>query len=217
MRTASQPHISEIFEDIYQNDRWGFGSGHGSLRSVTEGYRAFLQSFIEHNDIKSVVDYGCGDWQFSRYVNWEGVQYVGLEVVPSLVKRNNDRFASPNVRFAEAPESPDAIPRSDLLLVKDVLQHLTTEAIEDFIEKALPRARYALITNNVVPEEYQNGEITLGSFRPLDLRKPPFLLRATAVYSFGRRRRTFSIRHRKFFDPWQEVVLLVAGDAATAS
>ncbi len=50
-----------IFDEIYNKNIWGFGSGHGSLPSVTKGYRKFLENFIKDNNIKSVVDYGCGD------------------------------------------------------------------------------------------------------------------------------------------------------------
>jgi SAM-dependent methyltransferase len=201
-----------VFEQIYKSDAWGFGSGHGSLPSVTKGYRDFLQTFIDTNNITSVVDYGFGDWQFSRYINWEGVNYLGIEVVESLVDKNTKLYGQKNINFKKAPKNLADMTKADLIIVKDVLQHLETADVKKFIKIVLPKYKYALITNNLIPAERVNVDIETGSFRPLDLRLAPYNLDAIAVYKFGRRARTFSIRHRKFFDPWEEVVLLIAND-----
>lgn len=200
---------SKIFDEIYANDSWGFGSGHGSLPSVTKSYRDFLQSFIADNDVKTVLDFGCGDWQFSKYMNWDGVDYLGVETVDSLVKQNQLAYGKKNIKFAKTPRDLAKLPKADLLIVKDVLQHLESQKISEFISKVLGKYSYSLITNNTIPVERVNAEISMGAFRPLDLRLPPFNLKAAAVHSFGRKRQTYSTRHFKTFDPWKEVVLLV--------
>jgi len=198
-----------VFEEIYKTNAWGFGSGHGSLPAVTKGYRQFLQAFIKENEIKSVVDYGAGDWQFSRFMDWTGVAYTGLETVPSLIKKNNQRYGKANIKFARSPTNPSKMPKADLLVVKDVLQHLPTKTVKEFLHKALPHYRFALITNNFMPTAALNMDIEAGAFRSLDIRKAPYFVDATAVYTFGRKRRTYSFKERTFFDPWQEVTLLV--------
>ena len=200
------------FEQIYKNDAWGFGSGHGSLPSVTKGYRDFLQTFIDLNNIKNVVDYGFGDWQFTKFINWDRVQYTGFETVRSLVETNTKQYDAKNIKFKLTPDNMNDLPAADLIIVKDVLQHLKTADIKKFIKVALPKYKYALITNNFVPRDQLNIEIETGSFRPLDLRLSPYTLKATAVYKFGRPKRTYSFRHRKFFDPWEEVVLMVVNE-----
>jgi len=197
-----------VFEDIYARNLWGFGSGHGSLPAVTKGYRKYLQEFMKLNNIKSVVDYGCGDWQFSRYIDWSGITYTGVETVADLVATNNRLFGASNIKFITSPKDPSKLPKADLLIVKDVLQHLSREDIMKFITHALPKYKFALITNNVVPDSILNMDITTGEFRPLDLRKAPFGLEASAVYSLGRERKTYSLKQRKSFEPWREVVLL---------
>lgn len=204
MRLSSE----KVFDDIYEHDKWGFGSGHGSLPAATKSYRFFLQNFLTNNDIKSVVDFGCGDWQFSKYINWDNVDYLGLETVSSLVEGNQEKYSKANIRFAKSPNDFSKIPKADLLIVKDVLQHLESEQIKDFANKVLRNFHYALITNNVIPDTHLNIEIKTGLFRPLDLRKPPFSLKATAVHSFGRERPTISLRHFNVFNPWKEIVLL---------
>jgi SAM-dependent methyltransferase len=67
---------------------------------TTETYRGFLQEFLACNDVRSVVDAGCGDWQFSRLIVWSGIDYLWIDV-SAVALKNIERYASPNVRFAE--------------------------------------------------------------------------------------------------------------------
>ena len=104
--------------------------------------------------MQSVVDYGCGDWAFSRKIDWQGATYTGLEIVSDLVTRNQRLYGRAGVRFAVTPESPEALPAGDLLVAKDVLQHLPNHDIHRFLTEVVVRYRYALITNDIgVPNE----------------------------------------------------------------
>jgi SAM-dependent methyltransferase len=197
-----------IFDKIYDGNVWGFGSGHGSLPSVTKGYRSFIENFLASHKIKSVLDYGCGDWQFSRFINWSGTHYTGVDVAKKVVEDNNQKFASDNVTFRAIEPSASEIPAADLLITKDVLQHLTRDEIASFTKNILPRYKYALITNCVLPVQEVNRDIRTGEFRPLDLRKPPFNLNAEEVFSFSGPK-VFSWRQLKFFSSWKKIVLLV--------
>jgi len=58
--------MQERFERIYADNEWQYGSGEGSLPIHTKGYIAFIESFVANHEVKSVVDLGCGDWQFGR-------------------------------------------------------------------------------------------------------------------------------------------------------
>src|SRR6478735_6812488 len=78
---ASNPRRVNVFEHIYRNDLWHGGSGPGSLPSVNRPYVRFLHGFLRANQIQTVVDLGCGDWQFSRRIDWGGARYLGLDVV----------------------------------------------------------------------------------------------------------------------------------------
>jgi hypothetical protein len=76
--------LQDRFEYIYAANIWGHGSGGGSSPINTRGYRRFLQNFLRKNNIKSVVDLGCGDWQFSHLIDWKGIRYSGFDVGLSL-------------------------------------------------------------------------------------------------------------------------------------
>ncbi|MBV9365928.1 MAG: class I SAM-dependent methyltransferase [Solirubrobacterales bacterium] len=197
-----------VFEEIYRKREWGNGSGAGSDPRATTGYREFLQRFVVENDIETVVDYGCGDWQFSRYVDWRKAQYLGLDVVPGLIARNSKQFGSDRVRFTLAPDDPTDLPEADLLIAKDVLQHLPNDEVAAFLNHASEAYRFTLITNCVWPKDELNRDIAKGDWRPLDVRVAPFSAAATAVYAFCPPV-SLSLRARKRQPPWKKVVLLL--------
>jgi SAM-dependent methyltransferase len=198
-----------VFDNIYRRNLWGFGSGHGSLPRVTRGYRGFIEMFIRENRISSVVDVGCGDWQFSRLIDWGDASYLGVDLVPSVIDRNKRTFGTDRVSFATVAAGQTDFPRADLLIVKDVLQHMPTEAVQTFCAKVLPRYRYGLVTNCIIPSHAVNCDIGAGEFRPLDLRLVPYNVRATVAYSFEGPK-TFSFRTFKMFPAWKKLVLLHA-------
>lgn len=175
--------IQRTFEIIYNEGRWGGGSGPGSRPNVNIEYAAFISRFIERNNVRSVVDLGCGDWQFSRYINWEGISYLGVDVVPGLIQRNNQAFGSETVRFAVFPNLRD-LPPADLLLSKDVMQHWPNSLVAEALPVLSAKFRYMLLTNDEEPAATLNQDIPIGGWRALDLRKPPFNRRAATVFSW---------------------------------
>lgn len=197
-----------VFEDIYSKDSWGFGSGHGSLPRVTKGYRSYIEMFLRENNIKSVVDVGSGDWQFSRLINWGEVDYKGLDIVPSVVERTQKKYGKDTVSFQLIKPGETDLPKADLLIIKDVLQHMNTKAVEKFIKEAVPRYKFALITNCVAPDSDINIEIEDGGFRPLDLRRKPYGLQGAVVYEF-KGPKVFSRSTRTYFPAWEKHVLLI--------
>jgi SAM-dependent methyltransferase len=199
--------MRERFEQIYETNEWGFGSGEGSLPVHTRGYARFLQRFLRRRKIQRVVDLGCGDWQFSRYLDWEGIQYDGYDLVHSLIQANQKNYSRPNVQFHVSSGLPDELPPADLLIAKDVLQHWSHETIRTFLPH-LPRYRFSLITNCVNPQGgTENQDIRDGEFRCLDLRRPPFNLAAREVFSFTNYRPFW---RRPFEKPrWRKKVLLL--------
>lgn len=131
----------EIFTEIYDKNIWG-GSGGGSTPENTVEYRAFLQKFLKDYKIRSVVDYGCGDWSFSHLIDWTGVWYVGVDCVESVVAANRKKYSQKFINF-HGPSYPN---QADLMILKDVLQHWSNSDIDLFL--LLNRKfKYILITN----------------------------------------------------------------------
>jgi SAM-dependent methyltransferase len=183
-----------VFERIYRNDLWHGGSGPGSLPRVNRPYVRFLQRFLRHNQIRTVVDLGCGDWQFSRGIDWGDAQYLGLDVVPHVLERNRRRYGRRTVEFGASPADAKDVPAADLLIVKDVFQHLCNGTVGAYVN-VFPKFKYVLVTNcSQKSRHLMNTDIADGGFRPIDLRLPPFAVPMASVLEFGMRR---------IFNPWR--------------
>jgi SAM-dependent methyltransferase len=166
--------LSDRFEEIYETNEWGYGSGVGSLPLNNIDYMKFVQTFLRANAIESVVDLGCGDWQFSRFIDWGDAAYLGLDVAESVILANRSRFSGPNVAF-RTMTSDDEVPYCDLALCKDVFQHLPNDVIARNVTLLKSRARFLLITNDTEPnEELTNSDIEQGGWRPVSLAREPF-------------------------------------------
>jgi hypothetical protein len=186
------PSCRDIFSHIYKNKIWGANtqgegfSGPGSTLEQTQQYRAFLQNFLSEHHIKSVVDAGCGCWTFSRSIDWSGIRYTGFDVVEDVIKKNNLTYRTPTIHFEVGDSTkPNVLPPADLLICKEVLQHLSFEDIKNFL-KNMDSYKYCLITNDINPfgQPTVNTDIERGSYRPLDLRAPPFNLEAEEVLTY---------------------------------
>ncbi len=174
------------FDHIYRHNVWRQGSGPGSAEDRTRDYRWFVTNFMHSNGIKTVVDVGCGDWQMARHMDWRYVQYTGVDVSEAVLETTR-QFAQDNIRFLQLDASIDPLPSADLLIMKDVLQHWPNETIRAFFPK-LQGFKYALLTNGVVATSGDapvNSDIAAaGGYRPIDLRLPPFSLKAVNVFWF---------------------------------
>lgn len=185
--------MGEAFTLAYKTGQWHHGSGSGSSPANTRLYRAFLARYMREHEIRSVLDIGCGDWQFSRLIDWTGIRYLGVDVVPEIMLRNQVRFGRyPSPVFGcgdvlNGYRMPDA----DLILCKDLLQHWPDPAIHELGRRLT--GRRALLTYDLGTGPHE--DTITGEYRPLDLTVSPFSwpvterLRYESVSHEGRVRR----------------------------
>ena len=157
-RTASHYRglsVADAFSTIYQSHSWGsledrpFCSGDGSTREDAVGpYCEKVRAFIEDHGIKHVVDLGCGDFQVGSRLIQSDIHYTGVDVVPDLVRYNQQRFGSLNVGFRCGNIIDDDLPPGELCLVRQVLQHLSNQQISKTL-KSLRRYQYVIVTEHV--------------------------------------------------------------------
>ncbi len=194
--------MRSAFQKVYAENHWMFGSGPGSTPRNTVAYRAFLEDFIHSNGIRSVTDLGCGDWQFSRLVDWSACIYTGFDIVPELVETNRARFGAPNIDFQQFRDI-ESLPGGDLVLAKEVLQHLPNAVVFQYLPVLRKKYRYALITNSVEPSAYSNSDVPAGGCRPLRLRDAPFFVHGANVLTY------FVFENGTY---WKNEVLLMMGE-----
>ena len=123
------------FRDIYADGGWGgLGSGPGSLKRNARPYVDFVQGVIRARGVDSVVDVGCGDWQMWPADVFASVgKYDGYDVVDSVIESNTEKFGSPRRQFHIADATAVNLPAADLLLCKEVLQHLPNDTVLAFL------------------------------------------------------------------------------------
>lgn len=176
----------EVFDAIYREGTWGKGSGgtgtsgSGSTLAATALYRQFLQQFMKDNNIKSVVDAGCGDWEFSQALDWTGIDYKGFDIVDSVIAADKQKYGKPNIQFFTANIVDTDLPPADLLICKEVLQHLPNADVAKFLTQ-LPKYKHVLIMNAVSPVslsahniDIKLDDVKAGGYRNLDITRPPF-------------------------------------------
>lgn len=184
----------ERFQKIYQEKLWGVNeedegfSGGGSLLENALPYYEYLVKFMRDHQIKSVVDLGCGDWTFSKHIRWDGIEYIGFDVVESVIEKNIQKYSTPNIRFIHANFLSFPVPKADLLICKHVLQHMPNKDVFAFLE-LLPHFKHCLIlnakphndTNVDYPEEKQ---FPFWEDRGIDITLPPFNVKGKRVLAY---------------------------------
>lgn len=169
-------HRQRVFERIHAGNLWGdaeSASGSGSGAAATAPLRAELPRLFAELGIRSLLDAPCGDFHWMRDVVGGLDEYTGLDIVPTLIARNTALHGSSRVRFVCADLASDPLPRADAVLCRDCLIHLPTRVIIRSLRNVCASgARYVLLTNDTQAPVYR--DVPTGSFRPIDLRRPPF-------------------------------------------
>jgi trans-aconitate methyltransferase len=165
----------ETFSKIYAQDIWNGGSGPGSTPEATVPYRELIQKHINSSHVSKVVDLGCGDWQFSQFLDWSNVKYLGVDIVENVIQENRRRFEAKNIEFIKS-DLVDFIPSEcDLIISKDVLQHLSNSSIKKIFKNLRGTKAQIIVTNDVILDStLRNSDTRDGGYRPLDLSLPPF-------------------------------------------
>ena len=97
----AQPGREAVFRSVYRDHAWKgrSRSGPGSDAAASQPFRAFLEDLIRRHRVGSVLDVGCGDWTSTRLVDWGGVDYMGIDIVPEVIEANRRRYGRAGVRF----------------------------------------------------------------------------------------------------------------------
>jgi hypothetical protein len=145
-------------------------------------YIEFLQNFLKTNNIKSVVDAGCGNFDFSQKIDWHGIHYIEYDVFKSIVKENCIKSSNKTYNFIHDDITTIDLPSADLLLCKDVLQHLPNKDVIRFL-KQCSKFKHCLITNDIGSHK-MNKNIKAGEYRPIDLTQKPFNITGFKILTY---------------------------------
>jgi hypothetical protein len=183
----------EIFSHVYQNKLWGvaspenespFYSGPGSSDpDIVDPYVETVKRFFASLPTKKkAVDLGCGDFRVGSRILDSFDSYTACDVVPELVQFNQLYWRHLPVEFLVVDLVKDEIPTGDVLILRQVLQHLSNDDISK-ITQSIPRDfSYLLLTEHLPSENnflanrdiVSGTDIRLGSGSGVVLTQPPY-------------------------------------------
>lgn len=172
--------MEKIFSTIYQTNAWrdqDSYSGSGSNLKQTEIIRKELPQLFHKLKINFFIDAPCGDFFWMKEVNFHtSIKYLGVDIVPELIKRNNDIYATNDRHFEYANIVTDQLPNADLIFCRDCLVHLTfsdgIKAIQNMKKSGIKYLLATTFTRNTPNKDISKT----GNWRPLNLQLHPYNL-----------------------------------------
>jgi glycosyltransferase involved in cell wall biosynthesis len=144
----------------------------GSQRARTRGLQRELPKLLARLGVSTVLDLGCGDFNWMRDVELGVDLYTGVDVVFDVVLENRLRHGGPRRRFLFRDLTRDPVPRADLVLCRDVLIHLPDDDLVHAMEAIIDSGARYLLASTFLSRTH-NPPIALGEWRPLNMRLPP--------------------------------------------
>jgi len=132
------------FDQIYKNNVWG-SSGTGS-RYTRDNVKLVkdINLVIKKNNIKTVCDFGCGDFQIMKHLDFENIKYTGIDIVEFIIKTNIENYKHDNIDFKN---TYDKVENFDLVIIKDVLQHHTDYFVINKLQQLIDDNKFVFCIN----------------------------------------------------------------------
>jgi hypothetical protein len=168
--------LQERFERIYHTNLWSdpeTRSGTGSSLDSTRVLREKLPDALRKLGTRVLLDAPCGDFTWMEHVDLTGIDYIGADIVRSIIESNRMDYGSEGRDFIELDLTRDALPNADVLLCRDCLVHLSYANIARlFTNVCRSKIRFILMT--AFPGRGDNKDVDDGDWRPLDFEAAPF-------------------------------------------
>ncbi len=167
-----------IFTELFLNNSWGSRetrSGPAATLERTEQVRRALPDICKELEIQTLLDCGCGDWNWMKHVDLSGVAYMGVDIVEPLITDCQERYTKDTVNFQKLDVIQDPPETADLWLMRDFLCQYSYKdcltALQKFVESG---SQYIAVTTVETMDPYQ--DCMEGSYRALNLLAAPFIL-----------------------------------------
>lgn len=170
----------DIFTQYYNDNSWNGKeslSGPGSDYEQTKYLIPELQALLKELEIKTMLDVPCGDFNWMKRVDLNGITYTGGDIVNKMIATNKRKYSSKNVSFEIIDVVRDPLPKVDLVMVRDCFVHLPNKDILNAINNIIDsKSKYLLTTNFMWKTQKANTDIKVGDWRRLNLELEPFNL-----------------------------------------
>lgn len=181
---TGRKEMTEAFVKIYNESFWGKeggGSGDGSSLNATAGIRMYLEKLILKEKIKSFADIPCGSahWipPLLQAVRRKRpcFEYRGIDIVAHIIEASQKRFeGDPLTSFAVGDVTVTPIPKAELILSRDAIQHLPIRDGIKLLENVrAANPRFFLVGSYLGKE---NVNVPTGGYYDVNLVAAPFSL-----------------------------------------
>jgi hypothetical protein len=88
-----------------------------------------------------------------------------------VIEKNTATFGTERRRFdvIRKPSEIFGLGPFDLVICKDVLQHVPNSVANEYLDVFVAVGRHALITNDAFPSDHVNEDISTGDYRAMDI------------------------------------------------
>jgi SAM-dependent methyltransferase len=153
-------------------------SGPGSHIANTKECVDFINKILKEKNIQSILDLGCGDWNWFKNIELVSCTYEGWDACEIMIQDNKKFYGCSRVNFEVKDIVTEDYPFTDLIICRDVLFHMAPELALKIIEQAKNKCKYFLSTSfNNVETNTGIGKVNWGFYRinlnisPFDLEK----------------------------------------------
>ena len=161
--------MKKVFENIYEKGLWSDNnpniplSGPGSSLDNTSEIVRELDKLVLNNEIKTVLDIGCGDLTWvstTKFFNNPDINYVGIDIVESLIKSHSTKYN--NIRSGiesqgykefvcmDITDNHGFITERvwDLIICRDMLFHIPLDSACKLVSCIQSSSKYYCLTSN---------------------------------------------------------------------
>lgn len=196
-KSDTNTHI-QVFTQIYEKGVWGKGEHEDFKGSPGESSRLdyslssfiqFMRSLIELNKIKTIVDVGCGNFDWTRpvYEDLFHLEYTGYDAYKDLIEHNKKNHPDFDFVHLDCFNQKEKMKTADLCIVKDVFQHWSNKDIRTFLDYLVIHKRYKyILIINCSRQTEDNKDISTGGYRELNSSYAPLKdYKAKRLYEYS--------------------------------
>jgi hypothetical protein len=168
-----------VFTEIHRRNIWGYResvSGGGSTLLYTQKLRTTLPRLIAELKADSILDLPCGDLNWMSQIDLPVSRYIGGDIVEQVVVDAQNNSGRPGREFRVLDLCKDPLPKTDVLLCRHCLMHLSEDMVFLALSNIL-RSDIRYLVTSTFPKS-KNRSIRTGDFFPINLCSEPYSLPA---------------------------------------
>ena len=159
----------KAMEQIYEQNLWGgnsktyySGSGSHDLQIVVPYINCVLDFLKSLPKPVIILDLGCGDFNIGQQILPYAKKYIAIDIAENVINYNKSKFIQENLEFLCLDIAKDALPKADVVIIRQVLQHLSNREVKMILSK-LNAYKYILLTEHLPSRKFEpNKDIISG-------------------------------------------------------